>query len=293
MFKTEEFRNIVCSFNNRLAEVAENITDTRLSEDKWSLKEIIGHLIDSASNNHQRFVRLQSGDLIHFPGYDAEPWVNVQKYNSMDWKDITTLWYSYNCMLLNVIDNIDEKAAYNVWKTGETELSLDFLVNDYFRHMKWHIEQFENRLNEINEYLNGSACGGGENRTAPMRKGKMQFSGICLITKDVPRLSGFYREILNTVGEGDDIHMELNAHGTSLAIFSEKGMEEMAPGSMKVSGNGNLTINFEVEDTDAEYERIKAMGASIVKHPQTHPWNARSFWFRDPDGNIVNFFKKL
>ena len=62
MIRTDEFRNIVDSFNDRLAGVHGDKTGIKLSEDKWSLKEIIGHLIDSASNNHQRFVRLQFGD---------------------------------------------------------------------------------------------------------------------------------------------------------------------------------------------------------------------------------------
>lgn len=151
MEKTEGFSSIIDSFNSRLGTVHDSITDIKPSGDKWSLKEIIGHLIDSASNNHQRFVRLQFGDLVHFPGYDAEPWISVQKYNNMDWKDIKALWYSYNRILLGVIGSMDEKAADNVWKTGEKEYTLGFLVKDYYRHLEWHIDQFENRLNEIHE----------------------------------------------------------------------------------------------------------------------------------------------
>jgi hypothetical protein len=151
MIRTDEFRNIVDSFNDRLAGVPGDITGIKLSEEKWSLKEIIGHLIDSASNNHQRFVRLQFGDLIGFPAYDAETWISAQKYNEMDWIDLITLWYSYNRILLNVIEGIDDKALDNAWKVSEKELSLGFLAKDYYRHLKWHIEQFESRLNEIND----------------------------------------------------------------------------------------------------------------------------------------------
>jgi predicted enzyme related to lactoylglutathione lyase len=121
----------------------------------------------------------------------------------------------------------------------------------------------------------------------------MRFIGLCLITGDVPLLSEFYKKVLGVEGEGDSTHMELDAHGTSLAIFSIEGMEQMAPGSMKDSGYGSFTINFEVEDVDTEYEKITKTGVSIVKPPQTHPWGARSFWFRDPDGNIVNFVSRV
>jgi len=147
---TEEFRSVVESFNDKLAGIPGEITGIKLSEDKWSLKEIIGHLIDSASNNHQRFVRLQFGDLVNFPPYEAESWVRVQKYSEMDWKELIALWYNYNRILLNVIGCLDDKAADNVWKAGERESTLGFLVKDYYRHLKWHIDQFGNRLSEIN-----------------------------------------------------------------------------------------------------------------------------------------------
>ena len=124
--RTDEFRNIVDSFNDRLAGVPGDITGIKLSEEKWSLKEIIGHLIDSASNNHQRFVRLQFGDLIGFPAYDAETWISAQKYNEMDWIDLITLWYSYNRILLNVIEGIDDKALDNAWKVSERSYRSDF-----------------------------------------------------------------------------------------------------------------------------------------------------------------------
>lgn len=120
-----------------------------------------------------------------------------------------------------------------------------------------------------------------------------KFSGICLITNDVPCISEFYMKVLGVEGEGDDTHMDLKANGTSIAVFSAKGMEEMAPGSMQGAGCGSFTISFEVEDVDHEYEKIAGMDTSIVKPPQTHPWGSRSFWFRDPDGNIVNFFSRV
>jgi uncharacterized glyoxalase superfamily protein PhnB len=64
----------------------------------------------------------------------------------------------------------------------------------------------------------------------------------------------------------------------------------MAPRSMQGAGYGSFTTMFEVKDVDAEYERIKALNVEFVMLPTTHPWGARSFWFRDPDGNIIDFF---
>ena len=121
----------------------------------------------------------------------------------------------------------------------------------------------------------------------------MKFTGICLVSERVPELVQFYTEILGCQAEGDDFHAEFTVGGLSLAIFTRQGMEEMAPGSMQGAGYGNITTGFEVEDVDAEYERLKALGVEIVKLPATYPWGARSVWFRDPDGNIVDFYSRV
>jgi predicted enzyme related to lactoylglutathione lyase len=118
----------------------------------------------------------------------------------------------------------------------------------------------------------------------------MKCTGICLITDHVLALAEFYQQVLGVTYEGDDVHVELHTEGAGIAIFSTRGMEGMAPHSMDGAGYGRVTLGFEVEDVDAEYERMKALGVVFVKPPQTHPWGARSFWFRDPDGNIVDFF---
>lgn len=121
----------------------------------------------------------------------------------------------------------------------------------------------------------------------------MRFSGICLVTEDVSALVRFYAPIFGCEAEGDDVHAEFHVGGLNLAIFSRAGMEQMAPGSMRGAGSGNITIAFEVQDVDAEYGRLSEMSVEMVKPPQTHPWGARAFWFRDPDGNIVDFFSRV
>jgi uncharacterized glyoxalase superfamily protein PhnB len=121
----------------------------------------------------------------------------------------------------------------------------------------------------------------------------MKFSGFCLVTGDVPTLVRFYEEIFSAKADGDDYHAALSFAGVDLAIFAREGMEQMAPGSMAKAGFGSFTIGFEVADVDAEYERVKKYNVEFVKPPQTHPWGARSFWFRDPDGNIIDFFSRV
>lgn len=121
----------------------------------------------------------------------------------------------------------------------------------------------------------------------------MKFVGICLITNNVPAVSNFYTKVLGVKAEGDDVHVELHTEGANIAIFSVEGMESMAPSSMQGAGYGSVTLAFEVDDVDAEYERLKPFDVEFVMLPTTHPWGCRSFWFRDPDGNIVDFFTIL
>jgi catechol 2,3-dioxygenase-like lactoylglutathione lyase family enzyme len=118
----------------------------------------------------------------------------------------------------------------------------------------------------------------------------MKFAGICLVTEHVPEMRDFYARLLGVEAEGDDNHAEMKTTPTGMAIFSTAGMEAMAPGSMKGSSAGSVTLMFEVEAVEAEYARVQAMGLELVKPLQTHPWGARSFWFRDPDGNLVDFY---
>ncbi len=121
----------------------------------------------------------------------------------------------------------------------------------------------------------------------------MKLNGICLNTKNVLSLAGFYGRILCMEPKGDASHMELKTSGGGIAIFSLDGMEAMAPNSTRGLGAGTITLMFEVEGVDQEYERLKGLGVDMIKPPETYPWGARSFWFKDPDGNIVDFYEQI
>ncbi len=79
-----------------------------------------------------------------------------------------------------------------------------------------------------------------------------KFAGICLITRNVPALTQFYRQVLGVMADGNDAHAELRTEGASIALFSAEGMESMAPGSMQGAGSGNVIVMFQVDDVDGE-----------------------------------------
>ena len=109
---------------------------------KWSRKEIIGHLIDSASNNHQRFIRAQQGTALSFPPYDQNHWSASQHCNERPWDALVTLWHAYNAHLAHVIAHIpDRHLAVPCVIEHATPVTLEFLVTDYVVHLRHHLAQ--------------------------------------------------------------------------------------------------------------------------------------------------------
>ncbi len=109
---------------------------------KWSPKEIVGHLIDSAANNHQRFVRAQEAPDQQFPGYAQDHWVRAQDYQSRDWEPLIDLWQAYNLHLAHVIRAIPAEMLETRLRVGDGEpVTLGFLVGDYLRHLRHHVHQ--------------------------------------------------------------------------------------------------------------------------------------------------------
>lgn len=108
----------------------------------WSYKQLIGHLIDSAANNHQRFVRAAlQGELVA-PGYDQAGQARVQATQQADWPTLVTLWASYNRYLAHVIAHLPEDQLSAMCRIGNGEpVTLKFLVDDYLAHLKHHLQQ--------------------------------------------------------------------------------------------------------------------------------------------------------
>mgnify|MGYP000031661517 CR=1 FL=1 len=151
----KEIEEIIEIFRNDFSELDERITSLRISQDKWTLKEIIGHLIDSASNNHQRFIRFQLSEVLEFPDYRGSEWLRIQKHQNMKFLELLLLFYYYNKLIVNIILNMDEKCLENKWNINwdenSTFITFEKLIIHYVNHMKSHLTHFRERLSELQE----------------------------------------------------------------------------------------------------------------------------------------------
>jgi hypothetical protein len=148
-----DFRQTIKSASDELLQISSEQSRVPRAIGKWSPKEIIGHLIDSASNNHQRFVRAQFTDDLVFAGYEQEGWVRVQDYQNEDWAELVQLWRLYNQHLLHLISLVPEETRmklrykHNLHQLASDSLSenepvtLDWFMRDYVEHMKKHLRQ--------------------------------------------------------------------------------------------------------------------------------------------------------
>ncbi len=117
-------------------------TTARPSENKWAKKEILGHLLDSASNNHQRFVRAAIQGNLAFPGYDQEKLVDLERFADVDWSFLVDFWAAYNRFLAHVINSLPPEAAKIVCNIDDNEpATLEWIASDYVAHLKHHLNQ--------------------------------------------------------------------------------------------------------------------------------------------------------
>lgn len=116
----------------------------------------------------------------------------------------------------------------------------------------------------------------------------------CLITNDVKRLVEFYEPILTLKAKrtGED-YAEFQTGVGVLAVFSEDAQEKYIPGSAEAAKNKSVVLQFRVGDVDQEYRRLQGLVKTWVKPPTNQPWGTRSIYFRDPDGNLVDFYAPI
>jgi hypothetical protein len=146
-------RDRVAGATPALLALGETASAERPAPGRWSPREIIGHLIDSASNNHGRFVRGQLQDDLVFPGYAQDRWVEVQRYQDTPWAELVELWGRFNLHIARVMESAPEevrlrpRTSHNFHQIGfvtipsDRPATLDHLMRDYVDHLEHHLRQ--------------------------------------------------------------------------------------------------------------------------------------------------------
>lgn len=149
---TNGILNLLVMWEPKLLQLDEIILNRRNGQNR-TIKEIIGHMVDSASNNTHRIVHMQyqKSPLI-FPNYAAngnnDKWISIQNYQDEDWKDLINLWKYSNTHIVLVIKNVDPDKLENQWYCNEDQLiSLKDGIIDYLRHFELHLDEIEELIN--------------------------------------------------------------------------------------------------------------------------------------------------
>ena len=137
-----ELARVVDATETSLLKISEADSCAPIRPGGWSRKQVIGHLIDSASNNHQRFVRAALQGSLEFPGYDQEGCVRVQAVQEMPWPSLVVFWAGYNRYLAHILAHLPQHALQAPCRIGSSEpVTLQFLAEDYLVHLVHHLQQ--------------------------------------------------------------------------------------------------------------------------------------------------------
>ena len=141
---SEKLLSLVEAAEPRLRQISERGSIQPILPGGWSRKQVIGHLIDSTSNNHQRFVRAVPQTSLDFPSYDPSGSVRVQAVQGADWKLLVSLWAAYNRYLAHVIAQLPASKSKTACRIGSSgAVTLEFLVTDYLTHLVHHLRQLD------------------------------------------------------------------------------------------------------------------------------------------------------
>jgi hypothetical protein len=143
---SEKIQRLIKEWELILAGLPEEILTNNKNSQNRTIKQIVGHMIDSASNNHQRMVRLHYNEYLDFPDYrqDNDRWIAIQKYQDENWENLVQLWKFFNLHIAHIINQADEQQAGNKWVDCEgITVSLDQMTEGYYDHLLLHLMEIQ------------------------------------------------------------------------------------------------------------------------------------------------------
>ena len=144
---------LMAAWEPRLSALSEDVVSNRRNSQNRNIKQILGHMVDSATNNTHRIIHLQyQGNPLIFPDYAAlgnnDRWIAIQNYQTENWSDLVQLWKYSNRHIIHVINNVNPDKLDNIWLSAlDEEVSLRNMINGYLSHFELHLNEIEELTN--------------------------------------------------------------------------------------------------------------------------------------------------
>ena len=146
----KHLRTLINEIPPRLNKLPPSQLELKPSASNWSPKEELGHLLDSAANNHQRIVRAQLEDEPKMPGYDGDAWVELHRYQQRNWQELIELWRALNKQLLVAAEAVPDSAWLRTCTIADSKpLTLKFVFEDYIDHMTHHLQHIGIKVDDL------------------------------------------------------------------------------------------------------------------------------------------------
>ena len=153
----QELLALIEDWEPKLSALRDDVISERRNSQNRTIRQIVGHMVDSASNNTHRVVHLQYGqNPLVFPDYanlgNNDRWIAIQNYQQEDWNDLVQLWKYTNMHFVHVIRNVNAEKLGNIWISAmNQEISLEAMVVDFPRHFKLHLSEIDELINRKNK----------------------------------------------------------------------------------------------------------------------------------------------
>lgn len=150
---TNKISELIEKWEPLLKELPEEVYLTKRNWQNRSIIQVLGHMVDSASNNHQRLVRLQYTRNLVFPDFRQvnDLWIAIQDYQHADWNNMIQLWKFFNLHIIHVIQSVNLNKLENYWNDFEgTKVTMEQMIEGYLWHLELHLKEIQVVLNQNN-----------------------------------------------------------------------------------------------------------------------------------------------